>query len=195
MVKSNPEIIIVKWQKTIERIVSSVDKYPLINISGINITKSEIALVKKIDGVTKQRLMFTMICLAKYGNALNPNNNNWINIKDRDIFSLANITLTIKRQSLLINDLWRMKYIGYGNAIYNTNMFVRIVDNISPTELVITDFRNLGNQYRRYCGEKYFNCERCKLTIRRASNAQRYCKSCAVTINCEKTLENYHNIV
>ena len=148
MLKCDPAINIVKWQTAIDRQVSNADKYELIDISGISITRAEIDKIQQIDGKLLQRLMFTMLCLAKYGNAVNPKNNNWVNKKDKEIFSLANISLTTKRQSLMINDLWTMQYIGFSRVVDNININVKIIDDSSPTVLYISDFRNLGNQYK-----------------------------------------------
>ena len=122
----------------------------------------------------------------------NPNNNNWVNRKDNEIFSLANITLTTKRQSLLINDLWTMQYIGYSRVVDNININVKIVDNESPTVLYISDFRNLGNQYMRYCGEKYIECECCGKVVKEKHGKQRYCTECATEIDRQKSLERYY---
>lgn len=191
MLKCDPTINIVKWQATIDRQVNSADKYELIDIPGVAVTKSEMEQIKKIEGKLLQRLMFTMLCLAKYGNAINPNNNSWVNRKDKEIFSLANITITTKRQSLMINDLWTLGYIGYSRVVDNININVKIVDDESPVELFVTDFRNLGNQYMRYCGEKYIECQCCGVVIRKDSNVQRYCRDCAAEINRQKTLENW----
>ena len=192
MLKCDPTINIVKWQATIDKQVNSADKYELIDISGVEITQSEIDKIQQIEGKLLQRLMFTMLCLAKYGNAINPNNNNWVNRKDKEIFSLANITLTTKRQSLLINALWTMQYIGYSRVVDNININVKIVDNESPTVLYISDFRNLGNQYMRYCGDKYIECECCGKVVKEKHGKQLYCTECATEIDRQKSLERYY---
>lgn len=192
MLKCDPAINIVKWQAAIDRQVSNADKYELIDISGISITRAEIDKIQQIDGKLLQRLMFTMLCLAKYGNAVNPKNNNWVNKKDKEIFSLANISLTTKRQSLMINDLWTMQYIGFSRVVDNININVKIIDDSSPTVLYISDFRNLGNQYMRYCGEKYIECECCGKVVKENHGKQHYCNECAIEIDRQKSLERYY---
>lgn len=193
MLKCDPTINIVKWQGTIDRLVSASDKYELIDIPGVFITKDEMNKIRQIDGKMLQRLMFTMLCLAKYGNAISDSNNNWVNRRDKDIFNLANVTITTKKQSLMINDLWNMGYIGYSRVVDNVNINVKIVNDDSPVELFIGDFRNLGNQYMRYCGEKYIECECCGKVVKQNNNMHKYCKECAAEINREKTIQRYHN--
>lgn len=192
MLKCDPTTNIVKWQETIDRIVRASDKFELIDIPGVFITRNEMRVIKQIDSKLLQRLLFTMLCLAKYGNAVSGTNNNWINRKDKDVFCLANIKVTTKRQSLMINDLWNMGLIGYSRVVDNVNINVKIVDDDSPVELFIGDFRNLGNQYMRYCGEKYIECECCGKVVKEGHGKQRYCPECAVEINRKKTIERYH---
>lgn len=196
LMKCDPTVNIVKWQAAIDRQVRVADKYQLIDIQGVPITKSELDRIASISGqrssqaILLKRLMFTMLCLAKYWNAVNESNNNWVNVKDREVFSLANIAVTTKRQSLMLNDLWTMGLIGFSRMVDNININVKIVDDKSPQVLFISDFRNLGNQYRMYLGEKYVQCQCCGLTIRRESNSQRYCPECAIEVNRRKTFEN-----
>lgn len=192
MLKCDPSINIVKWQSTIDKLANMSDKYALFDIAGVSITQSEMEKIQSIDGKMLQRLMFTMLCLAKYGNAISPTNNNWVNKKDKDIFSLANITATLKRQSLMINDLWTKQYIGYSRVVDNININVKIVDNESPEVLFVSDFRNLGNQYMRYCGEKFIECKCCGAVVREGHSKQMYCTECAVEIDRQKRIERYY---
>lgn len=193
MLKCDPSINIVKWQSTIDKLVNSSDKFGLIDIPGVFITKDEMGKIRKVNGKLLQRLMFTMLCLAKYGNAISEANNNWVNRKDKDIFSLANITVTTKKQSLMINDLWNMGYIGYSRVVDNVNINVKIVNDDSSVELFVGDFRNLGNQYMRYCGEKYIECECCGKIVKEGHGRQKYCKECAIEIDRQKAVQRYRN--
>ena len=182
----------MKWQNVLDKIVNSSDKYPLVDITGVSVTEHETSIIQSIDGKLLQRLMFTMLCLAKFGNAVNPNNNSWVNKKDKEIFSLANISITSKRQSFMINDLWTMGYIGYSRVIDNININVKIIDDESDTVLFISDFRNLGNQYMKYCGEKCIECQCCGKVVRQNKNVQKYCSECAIEIDRQKAVERYH---
>ena len=137
-----------------------------------------------MPGVLLQRLLFTLICLAKYGNAVNPRNNNWVNRPQNEIFKLANINITSKRQSLMINDLWREAMVEYSRLVDNTNLRVLALSD-GKDVITISDFRNIGNQYMKYMnnGEGYFNCEICGLTLKQRARNQKYCADCAEEMN------------
>lgn len=190
MIKCDPNINRIYWQGKIEAQVKASKKRGLVVLDGIHITKSEMERIINLEGIMHQRLMFTMLCVAKYFNAVRDANNNWLNIADRDLFALANIIITNKRKSLMINDLYRLGYVEYSKVIDNTNLNIKIVDDDSPTELLITDFRNLGNQYRKYCGEKYIACQECGLVIKSKCTVHKYCDRCAVDIHTKQKKEN-----
>ena len=197
MIRSDPRLSLVKWDNTITSALSVAEKYPMICISGVTITDTEMEKIGTLQSVLQQRLMFTLLCLAKYGNAVNPKNGGWVNIPQKDIFSLANIQLTTKRQSLMINDLWQTGMIGYSCLVDNINLQVKIMDD-GETALFVDDFRNLGYQYMRYIGGNYIECESCGLVIRQdakhAGRPAKYCKECAESIKASRDSDrNYVN--
>ncbi len=189
MLKCDPNINIVKWQNTIDKLVRDASKYQLINIENVPITQRELDICNGLDGKQMRRLMFTLICLAKYGNMMNVDNDGWVNKQDKDIFKMANVVTSTKRQSLMLNDLRSLGLVRFSRKVDNININVRCIDNDGDAVLSITDFRNLGYQYQRYCGEPYFECCQCGLVIKRTSNVQKYCHDCAVEINRQKTCD------
>lgn len=190
MIRCDPNANIVRWQPVIDGSVKRAWKVSLIQVDPIEITQGELESISKLSGVLRQRLMFTLVCLAKYGNAVNPRNNSWVNRDIRDILSLANIRTAVRRQSLLFNDLWCEGYIGFSNIVDNINVNVKILDNEGSAVLRVDDFRNLGNQYMKHIGEGYMTCQHCGLIIKRNSSRQKYCKDCSADINIQKTSEN-----
>lgn len=180
MIRSDPRLSLVKWNNAITAAVNAAEKYPPVCIAGVSVNEPEMDKIEQLDSVLKQRVMFTLLCLAKYGNAVNPKNGNWVNIPQKEIFSLANVAITGKRQSLMINDLWQAGYIGYSCLVDNVNLNVKIMEEGDPV-MFVDDFRNLGNQYMRFHGGNYFQCEGCGLVLKvsSVSSHRKYCEECA----------------
>lgn len=196
LVKCDPDVNIVKWQNTIDRLVKDSDKYPLVELDHIKIYKSELDICNSLESKQLARLMFTLICLAKYSNAVNPANNNWVNRQDKDIFKLANITTTTRRQSLMFNNLRDRGYIKFSKKVDNLNINVCVIDNEPSEEYIkISDFRNLGNQYMKYIGGPYTECAYCGIVIKKNNNNQKYCKDCAVEVDRQKSLQRWHRTI
>lgn len=175
--------------------VRNAGKRPLIDLDGIRITKGELKKINELESVRHRKLMFTLLCLAKYGNAVNKNNKNWVNYQRRDIFSMAEVRISNTAKSLLMNDLMMKDYIGFSNIVDNINVYVKIVSQREDdeTEMTITDFRNLGSQYLNHMNGGYLVCEGCGLTVKRVTNNQKYCTACAANINRERVRERYYS--
>lgn len=194
MLRCNPEVRLGKWEDVIEYCVRNAGKRPLVEIESVSVTQSEMDTIKAISGGTAQRVMFTLLCLAKLGNAISTKNNNWVNREHSEIFTLANASnLDQKRRCGMLHRMWQYKLIDFSKIVDNINIRVMIIDNDSPVVLNIVDFRNLGNQYRMYRGEKYMQCECCGLVVKRTANACKYCKSCGERRHREWNLNNKIN--
>lgn len=191
MLKCDSNVNIVKWQDMIDKQVKYAFKYPIIEIRDIPITKAELDVCDNLDGKQMRRLMFTLICLAKYANKVNDSNNNWVNRQDREIFKLANVVTSVKRQSLMLNDLRELELIRFSRKVDNININVCCLDYDSEVVLRIDDFRNLGYQYMRYCGEPFFACSCCGLVVRRTNNSQLYCHDCGIEVNRQTTRDKW----
>lgn len=180
MLVSYPNFNPVKWQETIERQVKKAKKYSLIEIDFIPITKNELDTIKAINNKPQERLAFTLLCLAKFGNAVNLQNNDWTNREDKEIFRMANIQVSVEKQSAMVNSLRNKGLIQYSRIVDNLNTNVLFIDNESEVILEIEDFRNLGYEYALHCGEKFFKCENCGVLVRQnEKNNKKLCNECS----------------
>ena len=161
LIRCKPDASPVLWMNTLDRAVSYAAGRAAVNIGSIVITKPEMAAIDGIDGIQARRLAFTLLCLAKYYDAINPDANHWVPADDRDIMALANIKTSIKRQSAMYRQLRDAGLLRFSKKIDNTNVCVLFIADGEPA-MVIDDFRNLGNQYLFSKGAPgYFRCENC----------------------------------
>lgn len=181
----DPSTALPKWAETLDYAMARALKYDAIQIDGINITSKEIEKIDSLPGKQMRRLAFTLLCLAKYWDAINPACDHWVNNKDSDIMRMANINTSIKRQSVMYYHLNEADMIQFSKRVDNTNVRVNFIED-SDVILTITDFRNLGYQYLKYHGEPYFECKNCGLTTKMnepyKGAKQKYCKECASEI-------------
>ena len=188
ILQCDPDAVLVKWEDVIERSVRQAGKYPIIDVERVDVTESEMVAIASLDGRQMQRLAFTLLCVAKYWNAVREKNNDWVNVSDKDIMGMANLRPSIKRQGQMFRDLRDAGLIRFSRRVDNLNTQVRFIDNASPAVLHITDFRNLGSQYSMYCGEPYFQCVQCGVVIKRNKNVHKYCPDCAAEMYIKKTV-------
>lgn len=190
ILQCDPDAVLVKWSSVVSRVARSADKYSIIQLDGVDITEAELEAIGKLESVQFKRLAFTLLCVAKYWDAAQPQNNGWTNIDDREIMNLANINTSTQRQSLMFYEMKKRGLIRFGRRVDSLNIQVCFIERQSPVKIHITDFRNLGNQYMQYIGEPYFQCTQCGLTVRKKTNSQKYCTSCASEIYVKQSVES-----
>lgn len=179
LLRCSAEINVVRWQDIIDSCVKQADRRPLIHIDHISITAGELARIDSLKSSISKRVLFTMLCLAKYRIKIKQKNDGWISYEISDIFSLANVKMRSSRQYAVLNELLAEDLIRMNKVVDNISMRVQIVDEDKEV-LRITDFRNLGNQFmKRTDAGRYIECVNCGLVVRKGSNSQRYCKACA----------------
>ncbi len=189
----DPSASLTNWSNTLDRIVKRVDKYPIIRMDGVDVSVKEMECIEKLDGTQLRRLSFTLLCVAKYWDAVSVENNHWVNTEDREIMQMANIGTSIKRQSMMFAALKDAGMIQFSRKIDNLNVRVVFIED-GETAIHIQDFRNLGYQYLKYYGGMYFDCENCGLTVKMQEPSrgrkQKYCPCCAVEMKTRQSVNS-----
>ena len=184
---------IPKWSKMLDFATDWAFKHKAIQIDSINITKPEMDKIDSLDGKQIRRLAFVLLCLSKYWNIVNSQNDNWVNSKDNEIMAFANINTSIRRQCAMYATLRDTGLIQFSKKVDNTNVRVCFAED-GEVAMTITDLRNLGYQYLKYHGEPYFECTNCGITVKidepTKGRKQKYCKECAVEVGTKQRV-NY----
>lgn len=182
VLQCDPSASLPKWADIIDTAVKYAVSHPAICLDYIPITDTELEYISTIKGKQAQRLAFTLLCLAKYWDAVHPTNDGWVNTKDSAIMRMADINTSIKRQSALFQQLRDCGAVSFSKKVDNTNVKV-LFQADGHNEIMVTDFRELGYQYMRYCGETYKECEVCGVLMpvkkQKAGRPRKYCPVCA----------------
>lgn len=167
------------WQETVRKIISNVDNRKPLQISGVKITKSEMQKIIGINNKVLERLMFTMLCLAKYSNAKNPSNNGWVSFETNKIYKLARIQCSAIEKDIKIGRLWQLGMLEFSKDQRNLNCRVTIINDDDDEELFVSDFRELGYEYMNYRNGGFIRCAECDILTRANKNGtKRYCEKC-----------------
>lgn len=193
LTQCDPSVSLVHWSDTLDRVAKSVDKFPIICLDGIRISQKELEKIETLGGKQVKRLAFTLLCVAKYWDAVSDSNNHWVNSSDKEIMQMANINTSVKRQSMMFGELRDAGFIRFSKKIDNLNVQVMFMED-GETTLYIQDFRNIGYQYLKHYGEPYFDCVNCGITVKiqepSKGRRQKYCPSCAVELHTKQKVES-----
>lgn len=198
LIRCDPIVSVVKWSETLDKALKSAAKHKAINEEYIPISHSELKTIESIQSVQARRLAFTLLCLAKYWDVANGVSSHWVNSPDNEIMKMANINTSIRRQSLLYNQLYEAGLIRFHRRIDNTNVRVCYISG-DDVELKITDFRNLGFQYKLYTGDSdCYRCQECGIVVKRSHSnkdglfrsgrPQIYCRDCALATKVKRNV-------
>lgn len=193
LTQCDPSVSLVHWSDTLDRVVKSVDKFPIICLDGIRISQKELEKIETLGGKQVKRLAFTLLCVAKYWDAVSDSNNHWVNSSDKEIMQMANINTSVKRQSMMFGELRDAGFIRFSKKIDNLNVQVMFMED-GEAAMYIQDFRNIGYQYLKHYGEPYFDCVNCGITVKiqepSKGRRQKYCPSCAVELHTKQKVES-----
>lgn len=137
-------------------LASDYKKKPLRDVRKVQISNRELDAIRKADGRMKQKVLFTLLFLAKYHDA-----QGWENRSIEEVFSLANVSLNKERMCYLLHDLAEEGFISFSGRVSSTNIHVDFIADKSEYAIELYDHRNLGWQYEKICGKKFSVCEKC----------------------------------
>lgn len=141
----------------IKRQTKRATQYELRDIAPVKIYKEELDEIAQCPDLRKQKVLFSMLCMAKYNNNLRENNNNWVNFDARAIFESANVHVSVEQRDLILYILKEDGYIRHSLKVTNNNIQVLYCepDDKHADEdavLVVSDLRRLGDIYINYLG-------------------------------------------
>ena len=193
LVQCDPNISIPKWDDSLTYIINKAFKRDSIHIEHISITKAELDKIGGLKNKQTRRLAFALLCLAKYWDIVNKVTSHWVNTQDSDIMQMANVKRSLREQSGMFHELEKFGYIKFSKKIDNTNVQVCFISD-GDVGLQITDFRNLGYQYERYCGESFGVCQNCGLVFKLRKTGSgaypKYCDECSRLIYLQQSIES-----
>lgn len=181
------------WDNNIRKIARNIKRYKLYEIDGVYITKSELERIHDLNNTTYEKLAFTLLCLAKYNNIKSGKNNGWVNTDIKDIFNLAKINCGVKDRYKKMGYIKEMSMIEFPKRNDNLNCRVTFISTDEEDEnlLFVSDFRELGFEYLKFCGEKFSRCGECGRLIKNNKYGnKKYCNECAVyNLDNHKTIQ------
>ena len=157
------------------------------DISSIDFYKGELDIIASLEDNKKQRVLFTMLGIAKYHNALNYKNDDWVSKPQNFIFSSAGVHASIVEQCKIIYELKENGMILNTRKADNNRVKILFCQH-EPARPVLScrDLEGLGAIYQNHIGGIYMRgkvlkrCPICDIPFLDASthNNRVYCSKC-----------------
>lgn len=150
----------------------------------IYLSSKELEVIKKCEKNREKKIMFVCYIVARL------NNSDWINVDDKVLFKMANITLSCKERQLVLFQMIKKGYLG--QAKKNTNNSLKIEGVGGEEVLRVNTLENLGNFIFCYLNPNYIQCCVCGRSVKIKSQndgSAKYCKNCAILKKAEQKAE------
>lgn len=144
------------WQKPLEYYSKNCNN-AISNIDYIQVSPKELKTINTIPDKMSRIILFVLLCVAKYRNYLNNNNNNWTNITFQQLDVLTNYHISNERYCKLLYELKEKGLINLAKKITNTNIQVCFIDkeiDFNIPSIKIYSFEKLGIQYNNYTSNR-----------------------------------------
>lgn len=168
-------------RETVDEALEYAKAHPLIQVGHIKVTQAEVDRIREADSKQKQRVLFVMLCLAKYHYAVSQKSDYWVTESAVEIFRMAHVQKPSKERSKMLGELRNEGFLRFANlkAIDNLNMRIEFVDTESPAVLVLDRLNELYEQWEMLSGKRFIRCADCGKLVKCAGHNHKLCKSCA----------------
>lgn len=183
----------------IKKWVKSAMEYNLRKINDVYISKKDVAFLEEIENNQDRKLLFAVLVLAK---AMKKSGTRRAQgeYKTSDNYYIRYSNLTdiskisgIKISKLQLADMLH-RYSEYF-TFYTPNkelIKVEFVDKADPEDIKIDSLEDVSEMYEKLFEKKEIVavCEICGKSFTKASNRQKYCHDCSITLRRERNTEH-----
>lgn len=183
-------VISLRKKKWLE-IIKHAAKRGYDDIAPLKIYKSEVDEIHKAKTITQRRLLFTLLCFAKYQNATSGESSDWVSFPDPMIKKAAGVrNMSTAELNKVLYDLKEAGFVTHSKKVTSNNIHVNFCSTKEDDEEVytISDLRGLGDIYmalldtdspKAYTG-KLKVCKNCGAAFldRTTKSNRMYCSNC-----------------
>lgn len=176
------------YSNVISGAIKRAKKYPFYKINSITVYKSELAKIRQLNNLRLEKIMFVMLCLAKYRQVTRGYSNGYEDFTISDIFKMARVSVAAADRESYIYELKQMGYLTQPKRNDAVGMFVTFIDSDADVAFEIneTDCQELAYLYLKQTGQgKIIRCGKCGKLIKATSN---YCNDCLNASTTRKIL-------
>lgn len=152
--KSVKKYVPREYEEFIEKIIKKTNEQTLFCYEHMPITNNEIKLIKELKDKTLERIMFTLICLAKYFDLINSKNNHWVALDIKAIFYISGLKRTKLDQMKILRRLKELDYIEFSKNIVSNSLRIKAIEKLknykdkNENVIYVKEFKNLCKLYR-----------------------------------------------
>lgn len=154
-----------QYLSDIKKCIDKAKKYKIKNIDNIVITKTEMDKIKSFNDIKKEKIVFVLVALAKYFNALYDHNKDCLFAKTSEIFKYARVVIPASERDYYLHFAYESGVLLPNFNIGSNMQLVGIISHDDNDEVVLTlneyDYQELAYTYLNYKNGGYKRCATC----------------------------------
>jgi len=161
----NKDIYYEQYVSDINKCIRKAKKYALKNIDQIIITKSEMATIQSFNDIKKEKIVFVLIALAKYFNALYNQDSDCLFEKTIEIFKYALVVIPASERDYYLHFAYDSGVLLPNFSIGSNMQLVGVISHEEDDEPALTlneyDYQELAYTYLNFKNGGYKRCAQC----------------------------------
>lgn len=201
----------VKYRKMINSSVEQGRKYNYIKIENIGITQNEFKIIKDLNDIKLEKILFFMIIISKVANSISKQKYNQnidkTKYKNEDLKEYVDRFFVCNKHSQIMNECKIKTSVKQRNKMFKTLVEKKLLDMTKKCNFKVlcidTEGENILNinhldefvlEYVRKIGGKVIECGCCDKLVEVKRNARtKYCEECSAIVDKVKALERWKN--
>lgn len=178
--------------KDIESCIKNAKKHALATINDVCVTKSEIDVIRGLNDIKQEKVMFVLLAVSKYFNTLNKKNYDAAFLTNSDICKMARVTIPTKERDQFMQFAYDKELLFKHTWCDSTIKRLTFVSHDNSDDVVLRlgekDFKDLAYTYLAYVNPTQFRrCVSCGKWMRINKQGKRMCTEC---INSAAAIED-----
>lgn len=173
--------------------VKQAHEYDLIYSDELLIYQPELDIISKLDNVRMEKVVFTLLCVAKLQRNIFHYQNGKYKMALTNIFKLARVHIQSTKRDLFMHELLKMGLISAPFTVDGQERWVNCICEEGDPILTVSeqDFDELAYLYLNWKNKGgYTRCQKCgKLIKQSKTKPRKYCEECGKDVERENNKE------
>lgn len=177
------------YSNVISNAIKAAKKMPLYKVDGIFITKNEINIIKSLNNIREEKLLFVLLCMAKQQSEVFKFTDGLVKYTITDLCKSARISVPADEREYILHDILIKGLISCPKKNDTKCLRVNFIEENGEAELVLneTDCQELAYVYLKWKnGSGFKRCRRCG-RLMNSRNKKDLCPYCE-----QSTQDNNH---
>ena len=180
------------YSNIISDCIKKAAKKPFYHMDSVKFTKKEMDLVAAQDNLRYEKILFTLLCMAKVQKVSHGFDNGLISYNITELFKTARVSVPVDERENILHEFLKLGLIGLPFKNDTKCLFVKFVDESEDDvvlELNEQDCGELAYAYIKYTGvSKISRCSKCGKLIKKSAKFGDMCKGCQESSTDTKTI-------